>query len=122
MLVLYTGGTIGMLSGEDGYVPHPGFLESSLRANQRFHDPERSSLVSNSDSIDKFREWKESASGSSTPALTDAESIEVRTATGSVSLPSLVTPRAAQGKRIRYAILEFDVLIDSSEVWTSTCT
>ena len=31
-------------------------------------------------------------------------------------LPSLVTPRFAQGKRIRYAIYEYDPLIDSSEI------
>lgn len=33
-----------------------------------------------------------------------------------VPLPSLVTPRFAQGKRVRYAILEYETLIDSSEI------
>lgn len=43
----------------------------------------------------------------------------VHTATGSVSLHSLVTPKIATGRRIRYCILEYPKLIDSAEVESS---
>jgi lysophospholipase len=31
VLVIYTGGTIGMLIGNQGYVPEPSFLTETLR-------------------------------------------------------------------------------------------
>ncbi|BGP38398.1 hypothetical protein JCM10449v2_002330 [Rhodotorula kratochvilovae] len=72
-----------------GYAPHPGFLASN---------------------------------GASTPALApspadqDPSTIRVETSVGPTFLPSLVTPRFAQGKRVRYAIWEYETLIDSSEI------
>jgi hypothetical protein len=47
-------------------------------------------------------------------APTDELLAKTDSPTGPVYLPSLVTPRFAQGKRIRYAIYEYDPLIDSS--------
>ncbi|KDQ60897.1 hypothetical protein JAAARDRAFT_124749 [Jaapia argillacea MUCL 33604] len=95
VLVIYTGGTIGMLVSNQGYVPEPYFLTENLRTQQRFHDPLQDSLFSNASSVEGFREW--------------------------THLPSLVTPRTSAaghglGKRIRYAILEWNPLLDSSNI------
>ncbi|KAJ7582990.1 L-asparaginase [Mycena floridula] len=67
VLVIYTGGTIGMLlNGTQGYVPEPYFLTESLRSQTRFHDPLQNSLFSNSASVQGFRDWS-TASGRSSP-------------------------------------------------------
>ena len=72
-----SGGTIGMLVGQQGYVPEPHFLTETLRSQTRFHDPLQDSLFSNSGSVQGFRDWSKgtgsrSASpgrgGTSTPA------------------------------------------------------
>jgi lysophospholipase len=52
-----TGGTIGMLVGQQGYVPEPYFLTETLRSQKRFHDPLQDSLYSNAGSVQGFREW-----------------------------------------------------------------
>ncbi|EPQ57971.1 asparaginase-domain-containing protein [Gloeophyllum trabeum ATCC 11539] len=88
VLMIYTGGTIGMLVGQQGYVPEPYFLTETLRNQSRFHDPLEDSLFSHS---------------------------------STAHLPCLVTPRTtASGqrgsKRIRYAILEWNPLLDSSNI------
>ncbi|GAA5860010.1 hypothetical protein JCM8547_003057 [Rhodosporidiobolus lusitaniae] len=124
VLVLYTGGTIGMLKHTGGgYAPHPGFLASSLRSQARFDDPADASVWTNSTSAASFTQWSasKSASGSTTPAAPpnaadESSALRVFTADGSVLLPSLVTPRFSQGKRVRYAIYEYERLIDSSEI------
>lgn len=72
VLVIYTGGTIGMLVGQQGYVPEPYFLTETLRSQTRFHDPLQDSLFSNSGSVQGFRDWS-SGSGRSSP-LSDAVS------------------------------------------------
>ncbi|GAA5839858.1 hypothetical protein JCM11251_001234 [Rhodosporidiobolus azoricus] len=121
VLILYTGGTIGMLKTEGGgYAPHPDFLAS------RFHDPTGDSVWTHSTSAAAFSQWTKSQSGvtsvATTPSLHagpldhDPSALPVETADGRVLLPSLVTPRFAQGKRIRYAIYEYERLIDSSEI------
>ncbi|KAF4614701.1 hypothetical protein D9613_002648 [Agrocybe pediades] len=63
VLVIYTGGTIGMLVGVHGYVPEPYFLTETLRSQNRFHDPLQDSLFSNASSVQGYREW----SGRSSP-------------------------------------------------------
>jgi len=45
VLVLYTGGTIGMRSGPRGYEPMPGFLREQLGRLPQFHDPSRAPLT-----------------------------------------------------------------------------
>jgi lysophospholipase len=68
ILVIYTGGTIGMLSGSDGYSPEPYFLTGFLRSEARFHDPLQESVFSNADSSSKYREWSNTNSGRSSPS------------------------------------------------------
>ena len=38
--VAYTGGTIGMMPSDKGYVPVAGFLEDTLQSMPEFHRPE----------------------------------------------------------------------------------
>jgi lysophospholipase len=71
VLVIYTGGTIGMLVGSQGYVPEPNFLTDTLRCQSRFHDPLQDSLFSNAASVKGYREWS-SSSGRSTPRSTSS--------------------------------------------------
>ena len=66
VLIIYTGGTIGMLVGHQGYVPEPYFLTETLFSQHRFHDPLEESLFSHSNSVEGFRTWS-SNSGRATP-------------------------------------------------------
>ncbi|GAA5998416.1 uncharacterized protein JCM10292_001182 [Rhodotorula paludigena] len=125
VLVLYTGGTIGMLKSEGGgYAPHPGFLASNLRSQARFYDPAGESVFANSESVGAFKSWSasRSRSGASTPTPPhlppeqDPTALRVETSDGHIYVHSLVTPRFAQGKRVRYAVWEYENLIDSSEI------
>ncbi|KPV76540.1 uncharacterized protein RHOBADRAFT_13284, partial [Rhodotorula graminis WP1] len=100
VLVLYTGGTIGMLKTEKGgYAPHPGFLASNLRSQARFHDPASTSVFANSSSVRAFAQWSASRSdsGASTPALAPL-------------------PAEDDLRRVRYVVWEYEHLIDSSEI------
>jgi hypothetical protein len=65
VLLIYTGGTIGMLVSDTGYVPEPFFLFETLRSQtSRFHDPLGDSLLSKSRSVEEFRKWSQSQSAS----------------------------------------------------------
>ncbi|TFK54703.1 L-asparaginase [Heliocybe sulcata] len=165
VLIIYTGGTIGMLVGQQGYVPEPYFLTETLRTQTRFHDPLEDSLFSHSSSVEGFREWSTNSgraspvSGSFThrsapaspPPQLPASTLLVRSSRPigapialkpeaqhsqaavhqplcrkvsddiyEAHLPSLVTPRTTasgqRAKRIRYAILEWHPLLDSSNI------
>ena len=65
VLIIYTGGTIGMLVGPQGYRNEPHFLTETLRCQSRFHDPLEDSLFSHSGTIEGYRKW--STSGKSSP-------------------------------------------------------
>ncbi|KAL1742183.1 asparaginase-domain-containing protein [Schizophyllum fasciatum] len=77
VLVIYTGGTIGMLTGAHGFVPEPAFLTQTLRSQARFHDPLQDSLFSHAASVEGFRTWSGRASpvqgpGGTPPSPTSA--------------------------------------------------
>lgn len=74
VLMIYTGGTIGMLVGEHGYVPEPYFLTETLRSQARFHDPHQDSLFSHAGSVEGFRQW--SSSGRTSPSNTESTMID----------------------------------------------
>ncbi|KAA1469340.1 L-asparaginase [Dentipellis sp. KUC8613] len=157
VLVIYTGGTIGMLVGQQGYVPEPYFLTETLRSQARFHDPLQDSLFSHSASVEGFRQWSSNPeSGRSSPTagrfaassgllstlrvrsshpigvpsglpLPDQHLLQKQPHCTKISddlyeahVPALVTPRTAApgggGKRIRYAVLEWNPLLDSSNI------
>jgi lysophospholipase len=84
VLIIYTGGTIGMLVGDQGYVPEPYFLTETLHSQARFHDPHQDSLFSHSGSVAGFRQW--SSSGRTSPS--NAESSNTAPAVG----PTTGTP------------------------------
>jgi 60kDa lysophospholipase len=62
ILVIYTGGTIGMMLGPSGYRPEASFLVQSLRRQARFHDPLEQSIYSHASSLEGFREWTDRGS------------------------------------------------------------
>ncbi|KAI9852483.1 MAG: hypothetical protein M1838_000577 [Thelocarpon superellum] len=82
-----TGGTICMRRSEMGFVPARGFLEAGMKPRPSFND------------------------GS------NPEPLEALTVQGeSTVLQSLRTPVSAYERQVRYAILEFDELLDSSSI------
>ncbi|KAJ6630575.1 asparaginase-domain-containing protein [Mycena sp. CBHHK59/15] len=158
VLVIYTGGTIGMLIGhQGGYVPEPFFLTETLRSQTRFHDPLQDSLFSNSGSVQGFRQFL-SGSGRSSPSgqspvanqfqhptllvrssrpignfatlgpekkqldtLPPPTCVKLAEDVYEAHLPGLITPRSTVSghggrKSIRYAILEWNPLLDSSNI------
>ena len=76
ILVIYTGGTIGMLIGSHGYSPEPYFLTEFLRSQARFHDPLQDSLFSNAGSSSTYREWSNTNSGRNSPSARAENSIQ----------------------------------------------
>jgi lysophospholipase len=71
VLILYTGGTIGMQQTDRGYAPSPGYLAEHLQRQAAFHDPD---------------------------------------------MPLYTTPPSWTGKRVHYDIIEYDPLLDSSNM------
>jgi lysophospholipase len=71
VLIIYTGGTIGMGVGPRGYRPEPGLLAQTIRAHPAFQDP---------------------------------------------SMPRGFTPTSRYGRRIYYELLEYEPLLDSSNM------
>ncbi|KNE61692.1 L-asparaginase, type I [Allomyces macrogynus ATCC 38327] len=104
VLIIYTGGTIGMKNTlEHGYVPAPHFLTTFLGSMARFHDPE----------------GVFSAAGTPLPVslLNQLHNRIVRTPEGKPEkVDALVTPPSLWGKRIVYSVLEYDPLLDSSNM------
>ncbi|KAI8086569.1 asparaginase-domain-containing protein [Halteromyces radiatus] len=141
VLVIYTGGTIGMKhTPEHGYIPFPNYLAKSLSRVQRFHDPRNPygystmSRRSSSDSVDSLQSdqsQQQDPLTSPSPPIMDSSFGQITNTVRSISrvkdesssqqkdeliiqqLPSLITPISLYGKRIRYSILEYDPLLDS---------
>ena len=92
VLIIMTGGTICMCPSVDGLVPMDGFLEHAMAPRPSFNDP---------------------APPTTLPACKDGKTL---------SLPSLRTPVSAYSRHIRYGVLEFTPLLDSSSIssmgWT----
>jgi len=94
VLVIMTGGTICMRPGPEGLEPARDFLETGMAPRPSFND-------------------------GSDPAPLD---VYPETDHDCVSLKSLRTPDSRYGRRVRYAVLEFAQLLDSSSIdakgWT----
>ncbi|KAH8888703.1 asparaginase [Thozetella sp. PMI_491] len=92
VLVIMTGGTICMQPSPDGLIPMTGFLQNAMAPRPSFND-------------------------ASAPVQLQAFRNGVK-----MSLDSLRTPPSAYSRHIRYGILEFDPLLDSSSIssagWT----
>ncbi|KAK3327196.1 asparaginase-domain-containing protein [Cercophora scortea] len=93
VLIIMTGGTICMQPSADGLIPMTGFLELAMAPRPSFND-------------------------SSTPAV----NLHAYKNGVKVNLDSLRTPPSAYSRHIRYGILEFQPLLDSSSIssmgWT----
>ncbi|KAG0635429.1 asparaginase-domain-containing protein [Tuber brumale] len=87
VLIIMTGGTICMRMGKDGYVPANGFLDACLKPRPSFNDGSPTKYL---------------------PVMTNDET--------EVMLESLRTPPSKHARRVRYAILEFNPLLDSSSI------
>ncbi|KAF5599815.1 lysophospholipase [Fusarium pseudoanthophilum] len=86
VLIIGTGGTICMQQGPDGLQPTDNFLENAMAPRPSFND------FSNPDTL---------------PAVRDGEKIQI---------DSLRTPATAYNRHVRYGIIEFNPLLDSSSI------
>ncbi|KAI8990970.1 asparaginase-domain-containing protein [Mycotypha africana] len=136
VLVIYTGGTIGMKhTPEHGYIPLPNYFAQQLSKLRRFHDPYNQSDFSSTSTPSLSRQSSSSCLhdiSAYTPAEYDLQQDfgkitntvkavcqEEGSNKGKVStlqLPSLITPISLFGKRIRYSILEYKPLLDSCDI------
>ncbi|GAA98674.1 uncharacterized protein L969DRAFT_95101 [Mixia osmundae IAM 14324] len=166
VLLLYTGGTIGMCKDDasGGYAPIPGYFFDSLKSQSRFHDPYGDSLLGHSGTAGQYIKWKADTaahtvqspvssaqmidspisslparleetqegtqerrpsvtSGTSTPIPPTTAPLAVHTLDGTIELPTLLMPPTyhggSGGRRIRYAVYEYEKLIDSAEIESS---
>ncbi|KAI8846420.1 asparaginase-domain-containing protein [Chytridium lagenaria] len=129
VLILYTGGTIGMKNmGQHGYTPVPGFLSEVLSSMRRFHDPD-ARLDSHSRSCSPRRDPAVTESHTTTRQYSPVnlplkyvhldEEMEIfinGTPIVRSRLPAMITPLSLYGKRIKFSILEYDPLMDSSNM------
>lgn len=90
VLVIGTGGTICMQEGPDGLQPSDNFLKHAMEPRPSFNDM--------------------SIAESSIQAVRNGQSI---------TLPSLRTPKTTYNRHIRYSVLEFNPLLDSSSMSAS---
>ncbi|KAI9290259.1 asparaginase-domain-containing protein [Umbelopsis sp. AD052] len=120
VLVIYTGGTIGMVNNlEHGYMPLPNYLAKTLASVARFHDPVdpqglQSTVISQAKSATLPERISESGSASPTFPRPKVNTVNMIKPNGtnanqkvSVQLPSLITPVSL------YSILEYEPLLDS---------
>lgn len=87
VLCIYTGGTIGMTMTPKGYSPKAGYLTKFVKKLPMFHDTSADHLIPNS-----ARKFYKNMS------------------------PPLITPVTEYGERVIVRILEYDPLLDSSNV------
>lgn len=93
VLIVGTGGTISMVKSDKGLVPSSGLFQSALKPRPSFND------------------------------LSPPEDVEAIASNGeTVQLQTLRTPRSQYGRHVRYTVLEFEKLLDSSSIdakgWT----
>ena len=111
VLMIYTGGTIGMKHTKLGYVPEPGFLSEKLKSNPRFNHEEDNELLERENGRLINRVHK-----SLPKPAKDAPIIINQIPCEKLVLPALITPYSLYNKRIRYSILEYAPLLDSSNM------
>ena len=103
VLIIYTGGTIGMKNTTShGYIPVPGHLQYLLSSMIQFHDP-----------LDTYK-------AVDSPVMGDFPQDELKLLckikNKDVYLPALKTPPSLFNKHIVYSILEYEPLLDSSNL------
>ncbi|CAG8518882.1 9763_t:CDS:10 [Dentiscutata erythropus] len=123
VLVIYTGGTIGMKNTYlNGYIPAPNYFTNTLAEMSRFHDQEYFDKTLKQ--YDLNNEDEESQYTTKI-FIKDYWGIE-ESGILSISSRILVTPPSFQGKRIKYSIVEYEPLLDScnmiSDDWVRIAT
>lgn len=118
VLVIYTGGTIGMkrLPPDAGYVPVHNWLGRSLADMARFNDREAngaSMLSGGAVPEETIRCYTMPAEGARNGGTTPEP--DARQSVTTVRRPALLTPRSLYDRRVRYTILEYDPLLDSAK-------
>jgi lysophospholipase len=88
VLIIMTGGTICMRPSPEGLVPAKGFLDAGMATRPSFNDGTEAMI------LDAYPEYDGPA----------------------VPLKSLRTPRSRYGRHVRYAVLEFEQILDSSSI------
>ncbi|KAJ3287973.1 hypothetical protein HK104_008387 [Borealophlyctis nickersoniae] len=133
VLVIYTGGTIGMKNTPThGYLPVPGYLSHTLAAMTRFHDPvgfaatsATSTTFPLTNAVNIPLAYPNDSPKTANPLGHEAgDDNAARFAINGTPVirsrkPALVTPASLYGKRIRYSILEYDPLLDSANMTMS---
>ncbi|ORX69955.1 asparaginase-domain-containing protein, partial [Linderina pennispora] len=128
VLVIYTGGTIGMKHDDVlGYHPVKGYLPERLRSIGRFHDPngfddfdlefQRTGMHTGNTRAAPTGRKSGNASGMASRqglSVSGPDSSDPR-GTGTPGRLSewLITPRSMYGRRVQYCFLEYDPLLDS---------
>ena len=103
VLIIYTGGTLGMRNlANHGYVPVPNHLHNHLSSMIQFHDP-----LNTYEAID---------SPLFGPQTDEELRLLCKIKSKDCYLPALKTPPSLFGKHILYSILEYDPLLDSSNL------
>ncbi|KAG9294764.1 hypothetical protein G9A89_008243 [Geosiphon pyriformis] len=112
VLVLYTGGTIGMKNySQNGYIPVKDYLTHTLSQMTRFHDVKGLSKFGLTSTFDAPPPPPPPNSDSMEDAASFMNKVILN---GEVEMiRSLVTPPSLYGKRISYSIVEYDPLLDS---------
>ncbi|KAJ1654708.1 hypothetical protein IWQ61_005404 [Dispira simplex] len=124
VLIIYTGGTIGMKNTDQGYVPVPNYLSEQLSRVDRFHDPtgwNQGLNLSRSSSANSLADIATRTpnppvtitSSPSVSAFPSTENLERQAVEAFTMSPWLITPKSLYGKRIQYRILEYSPLLDS---------
>ncbi|KAI9322075.1 asparaginase-domain-containing protein [Zopfochytrium polystomum] len=155
VLILYTGGTIGMKNHDmHGYRPAAGFLSEMLRSMRRFHDVDaipiedyvpNGSTATAQQALDsafvnkvnlplRYRTVESTANASATASnssLSEGFTVSVEgrrqpqnepsivvngTPVIRAKLPAMISPVSLYGKRIKFSVLEYDPLMDSSNM------
>lgn len=108
ILVIYAGGTIGMMKDpEHGYCPIPGYLHRTLTERPNFHDP---TFFNNVDNCELYLPPEYSLTGKDEPSSS---------AFFEYAGHPLITPPSIHNKRMLYFILEYERLLDSSNMTMS---
>lgn len=108
VLLVYTGGTIGMKNTQAGYVPVKGFLSDTMYNNPRFHD------IGIPKTVDTVH-VRVDGDLSSEPDVFTINGTSYK----KEHLTCMISPASLYGKRTRFSILEYEPLLDSSNMTMS---
>lgn len=122
VLIIYTGGTIGMKhSSQTGYSPVPGYLTQTLAGMSRFHEQPVDGVV-RVENVNELNTVNVSVPQMSMTDFTVQKETdpELLIISGTIcrqkKLVSLLTPPSLYNKRTKYSILEYEPLLDSSNM------